>query len=107
MTKVLFSLPYNYSYSNSREPRAIGVEYAASVSRTRYVVKARKEVILSTGAQRTPQLLQISGIGKRDFLEKLGIEVVVESEGVGENYQDHLILTTFGAGMLFHYHWYA
>ncbi|EDO05013.1 hypothetical protein SS1G_07498 [Sclerotinia sclerotiorum 1980 UF-70] len=71
------------------------VEYAAGKHEESYTVNARKEVILSAGAQRTPQLLQISGIGRRDVLGNLGIEVVVESEGVGENYQDHLLFTTF------------
>ncbi|KAB8295751.1 hypothetical protein EYC80_008576 [Monilinia laxa] len=96
VTKILFSSHSNSSYLNSQEPRAIGVEYAASIDEDRYTVNARKEIILSAGAQRTPQLLQISGIGRRDILEGLGIEVMVESEGVGENYQDHLLFATFG-----------
>ncbi|TGO71597.1 hypothetical protein BELL_0553g00010 [Botrytis elliptica] len=94
VTKILFSTPSNYSSETSKEPRAMGVEYAAGVNEEKFTVNAKKEVILSAGAQRTPQLLQISGIGRRDVLENLGIEVVVESEGVGENYQDHLLLTT-------------
>ncbi|KAF7937202.1 uncharacterized protein EAE98_001516 [Botrytis deweyae] len=94
VTKILFSTPSNYSSETSKEPRATGVEYAAGVNEEKFTVNAKKEVILSAGAQRTPQLLQISGIGRRDVLENLGIEVVVESEGVGENYQDHLLLTT-------------
>ncbi|TGO57128.1 hypothetical protein BCON_0069g00220 [Botryotinia convoluta] len=94
VTKILFSTPCNYSSTNSKEPRATGVEFAAGVNEEKFTVNAKKEVILSAGAQRTPQLLQISGIGRRDVLENLGIEVVVESEGVGENYQDHLLLTT-------------
>ncbi|KAJ8065062.1 hypothetical protein OCU04_005775 [Sclerotinia nivalis] len=96
VTKINFSsTSSNYSSINSKQPRATGVEYAAGVDEERYSVNARKEVILSAGAQRTPQLLQISGIGRRDVLEDLGIEVVVESEGVGENYQDHLWFTIF------------
>ncbi|KAI9645751.1 hypothetical protein NHQ30_005183 [Ciborinia camelliae] len=96
VTKVLFSTSSNYSSRHSEEkPRAIGVEYASGKDAERYTVKANKEVILSAGAQRTPQLLQISGIGRRDILEGLGIEVIVESDGVGENYQDHLLFLTF------------
>ncbi|TGO09860.1 hypothetical protein BTUL_0151g00010 [Botrytis tulipae] len=86
VTKILFSTPSNYSSETSKEPRATGVEYAAGVNQEKFTVNAKKEVILSAGTQRTPQLLQISGIGRRDVLENLGIEVVVESEGVGENY---------------------
>ncbi|KAK6601343.1 choline dehydrogenase [Botrytis cinerea] len=94
VTKILFSTPSNYSSTNPKEPRATGVEYAAGVNEEKFTVNAEKEVILSAGAQRTPQLLQISGIGRRDVLEDLGIDVIVESEGVGENYQDHILFTT-------------
>ncbi|TEY80427.1 hypothetical protein BOTCAL_0038g00250 [Botryotinia calthae] len=66
--------------TQERKPRATGVEYAASVNEEKFTVNAKKEVILSAGAQRTPQLLQISGIGRRDVLEDLGIDVIVESE---------------------------
>lgn len=100
VTKVLFSsVSSNYSSTNPGEPQATGVEYAAGVDEERYTVNARKEIVLSAGAQRTPQLLQISGIGRRHVLEGLGIDVVVESEGVGENYQDHLLFATFNPGM--------
>lgn len=102
VTKILFSTPSNYSSSTSKEPRVTGVEYAAGVNEEKFTVNVKKEVILSAGAQRTPQLLQISGIGQRDVLEDLGIEVVVESDGVGENYQDHLLLITVNNGTLFY-----
>jgi len=48
------------------------------------------EVILCGGAINTPQLLQVSGIGEADRLRALGIEVVADRSGVGENLQDHL-----------------
>lgn len=49
-----------------------------------------REVILCGGAINSPQLLQLSGIGSRSLLEPLGIPVVHELPGVGENLQDHL-----------------
>lgn len=52
--------------------------------------KAAEEVILSDGSIGSPHLLQLSGIGKREVLEKAGIEVAHELPGVGENLQDHL-----------------
>ena len=49
-----------------------------------------KEVISCGGAFNSPQLLQLSGVGDREHLEGLGIEVVSHLPGVGENMQDHL-----------------
>ncbi|MDC6479430.1 GMC family oxidoreductase N-terminal domain-containing protein, partial [Candidatus Pelagibacter sp.] len=54
-------------------------------------VSANKEIILSSGAIGSPQLLQVSGVGNSDKLKKLGIEMVHELKGVGENLQDHLM----------------
>ena len=48
------------------------------------------EVILCSGAFNSPQLLQLSGVGNAAELEALGIEVVHDLPGVGENLQDHL-----------------
>jgi choline dehydrogenase-like flavoprotein len=59
------------------------------------VVKARKEVIVSSGAYCSPAVLMRSGIGPKDELTKHGIEVNVELPGVGKNLLDHLIVFTF------------
>jgi choline dehydrogenase-like flavoprotein len=53
-------------------------------------IMARREVILSAGALQTPQLLELSGIGNKDILNRYGIPVVVDSP-VGENLQDHAL----------------
>lgn len=52
-------------------------------------LKAKCEVILCAGALRSPQLLQLSGIGERLHLENLGIELVAHVPAVGENLHDH------------------
>ncbi|MBH0006684.1 GMC family oxidoreductase [Psychrobacter sp. SWN149] len=52
-------------------------------------VKAKKEVIVCGGAIESPRILMLSGIGSKSELEKLGINVVVDSPGVGENLHDH------------------
>lgn len=54
----------------------------------RYVVKAKREVILAAGAFNTPQLLKLSGVGPKDELAKFGIPVVADRPGVGANLQD-------------------
>ncbi len=48
------------------------------------------EVILCGGAIATPQLLQLSGVGPAEHLRSLGIDVVADLPGVGQNLQDHL-----------------
>ena len=53
-------------------------------------VRTRREVLLTAGAIGTPQLLQLSGIGPGELLQRHGIEVQVDSPGVGANLQDHL-----------------
>ncbi len=53
-------------------------------------ITARREVILSSGAIASPQLLMVSGIGKARELAKHGIGVRHELKGVGANLQDHL-----------------
>ncbi|MBI1359131.1 MAG: FAD-binding protein [Alphaproteobacteria bacterium] len=50
------------------------------------------EVILSAGAVQTPKLLELSGIGQGERIRDLGLPVVREAPGVGENLQDHLQL---------------
>lgn len=54
-----------------------------------YKVPVRREVIISTGALQTPQLLELSGIGNPDLLRRLNIPVQIDLPGVGENFQDH------------------
>ncbi len=51
---------------------------------------ARQEVVLSAGAVNSPQLLQLSGIGPGELLQRHGIAVQHELPGVGANLQDHL-----------------
>ncbi|MNO40065.1 Alcohol dehydrogenase [acceptor] [compost metagenome] len=68
--------------------RAVGVEYMRNGKLCQ--ARASGEVILSGGAFQSPQLMLLSGIGPRAELEKHGIQVRHELEGVGQNLQDHL-----------------
>ncbi|WP_435658388.1 GMC family oxidoreductase [Brucella pituitosa] len=56
------------------------------------VLRANREVIVSSGAIGSPKLLLQSGIGPADHLKKLGVNVKHDLPGVGENMQDHLDL---------------
>lgn len=70
--------------------RAVGVEYLQGGVRRQ--ARCRAEVLLSAGAIQSPQLLQLSGIGPADLLQKHGIPVLHHAPQVGENLQDHLQL---------------
>src|ERR671936_1156640 len=67
--------------------RAVGVE---ALHRGRREVVRAGEVILCGGAINSPQLLQLSGVGPAAVLRGLGIDVVADVPGVGEDLQDHL-----------------
>ena len=67
---------------------ATGVDYELPFGRKRLV--QAKEVVLCGGAFNSPQLLQVSGIGNSEELQKVGITPVHHLPGVGENLQDHL-----------------
>ncbi|HUZ75717.1 MAG TPA: choline dehydrogenase [Stellaceae bacterium] len=74
--------------------RAVGIEFRGPAGlRT---VRARAEVIICGGTFNSPQLLQLSGIGPGDLLQRHGIPVMRDLPGVGANLQDHLAV-----GMVF------
>jgi choline dehydrogenase len=52
--------------------------------------RARKEVLVSSGAYNSPQLLQLSGVGPAELLKQHGIAVVLDAPGVGNDLQDHM-----------------
>lgn len=67
--------------------RCVGVRY--SVRGEKREASATREVIVSSGAINSPQLLELSGIGDPKRLQALGIEVRQALPGVGENLRDH------------------
>ena len=81
VTKILID-----SDKSGHYPRAYGVRFKRNGHM--YQVRARKEVILSSGAINTPQLLMLSGIGPKDHLREMGIPLVKDLP-VGEHLMDH------------------
>ena len=59
------------------------------------IIMAKREVIISCGSIRTPQLLMISGIGPADELSKHGIQQLIDSPEVGCNFHDHVCMAQF------------
>ena len=66
--------------------RATGVELESG--RERFIVEG-DEIILSAGAIGSPQIMMLSGVGPADHLRSLGIHVVADKPGVGQNMRDH------------------
>jgi choline dehydrogenase len=82
---------------NFKGTRCVGVKL-----NTNGVVKditADKEVILAAGTINSPKLLMLSGVGEAKALRSFGIEVVENLPGVGENLQDHVLVS----GVVFKY----
>ena len=76
-----------------KDKKAYGVEYIKSGKI--HQVMASREVILSAGAINSPQLLQLSGVGPKDVLDKAAVSLIHDSPAVGENLQDHLGVSYF------------
>ena len=70
--------------------RAVGIEFRHD-GQTK-TARCQGEVILSAGAVASPQILELSGIGQGARLQALGIPVIHDSPGVGENLQDHYMI---------------
>lgn len=87
--RIIFSSQSENKH-NTECQRAIAtgveVEWNGQVVR----VSAEREVILAAGAFNTPKLLELSGVGQKSRLAELGIPVVVDQPGVGENLQNHV-----------------
>lgn len=68
--------------------KAVGIEYSKNGQLNS--IRCNREVIVCGGAINSPQLLNLSGIGHANRLEKIGVNCMVDLPGVGENLQDHL-----------------
>ena len=75
---------------NDNNTRAIGVSYTNKITGEEKTLYANKEVISCLGSIGSPQLLNVSGIGKGQDLSDVGIAPIHELDGVGSNLQDHL-----------------
>ena len=80
-----------FDIARGARPRANGVVYSAH---GKAFHQTARNVIVCGGAINSPQLLMLSGIGAAPELRRLGIDVVADLPGVGENLQDHLDICT-------------
>jgi choline dehydrogenase len=82
---------------NFKGTRCVGVKLMTDGAATD--IAADQEVILAAGAINSPKLLMLSGVGEAKALRSLGIDVVENLPGVGENLQDHVVVS----GVVFKY----
>lgn len=78
-------------FDDAQPPKAIGVNYRYKNDDEIKTVSAGKEVILAAGVFQSPKLLELSGIGDSNLLQRYGINVIRDLPQVGENLQDHLV----------------
>jgi choline dehydrogenase-like flavoprotein len=71
--------------------RAVGIETESDG-----LIRANREVLVTSGAIGSPRLLLLSGIGPADHLTSIGVAVTHDLPGVGQNLQDHLDLCALG-----------
>ncbi|KAJ5662167.1 uncharacterized protein N7477_009783 [Penicillium maclennaniae] len=76
--------------SKGADVNAAGAKVTFKNGQTADII-AVKEVIMAAGAFHTPKILELSGIGGKERLDKLAIPVVIDHPGVGENLQNHLM----------------
>ncbi|KAM5535009.1 hypothetical protein V8D89_011382 [Ganoderma adspersum] len=84
VTRILFD-------KSGPTPRAVGVEFSHGKGQ-KYRVKAKREVVVSSGAVHSPQILMLSGVGPAEHLASHGIPVVADLPGVGSHLMDHIVI---------------
>ncbi|KAL0066753.1 hypothetical protein AAF712_006144 [Marasmius tenuissimus] len=77
------------AFSGGPVLRFRSVEASASSDKEPTIFTATKEIIISAGAVRTPQLLLLSGVGPKSHLDAMGVETLVDNPSVGDRFADH------------------
>lgn len=86
ITKAVVS---NIVFSDNRDGDLVATGLNFTVNGTSYTANSSKEVIISGGTMKSPQMLELSGIGDAELLKSFGIESLIDNPNVGENLQDH------------------
>ncbi|KAF5356626.1 hypothetical protein D9758_008257 [Tetrapyrgos nigripes] len=94
LTVVTSALVHKLVLDQSSTPvKATGVEFSNGNINEPFVVNIQREVVICSGALKSSQILELSGIGRRDVLREIGVPVKVELPGVGENVQEHQVIS--------------
>ncbi len=79
----------NIVFSDSRDGDLVATGLNFTVDGQFYIANATREVIVSGGTMKSPQMLELSGIGDAELLKSFEIETLIDNPNVGENFQDH------------------
>ena len=79
----------NILFLDNRDGDLVATGLNFTVDGKSYTANSSKEVIISGGTMKSPQMLELSGIGDAELLKSFGIETLVDNPNVGENLQDH------------------
>ena len=91
VTRIVFS--ENNDPSGSKIVTA--VEFSTGQGADKQSVSVSKEAILAGGAYGSPHILQVSGVGPRDVLQRANVTVLLELSGVGQHLMDHLTVPVY------------
>lgn len=86
ITKAVIS---NIVFSDSRDGDLVATGLNFTVGGRSYIANSSNEVIISGGTMKSPQMLELSGIGDAELLKSFGVETLIDNPNVGENFQDH------------------
>lgn len=83
------ALVNNIIFSSDRTGDLVATGLNFTANNQSFIANASREVIISGGTMKSPQMLELSGIGDAKLLESFGIETLIDNPNVGENLQDH------------------
>lgn len=86
---VVFDKTFGEKIVFDSTKRAVGVDVTSGSSS--FTLNATREVIVAGGVFQSPQLLQVSGVGSADLLQKHNITVIADRLGVGQNLQEQIL----------------
>ncbi|KAI4105622.1 MAG: hypothetical protein LQ345_007219 [Seirophora villosa] len=79
----------NIVFSSDRSGDLVATGLNFTANNQSFIANATREVIISGGTMKSPQMLELSGIGDPELLASFGIETLIDNPNVGENLQDH------------------
>ena len=80
---------HNIVFSDNRNGDLVATGVNFTVDGQSYIANSSREVIVAGGTMKSPQMLELSGIGNAELLGSFGLQTLIDNPNVGENFQDH------------------